>query len=165
MARGASPGLGDPAPDFTLPGIHDAERCDYSLADYRGQPLVLAFYPGDNTPVCTRQLNTYTADIGEFSEVEAQVLAISPQSVDSHEGFATKQGGFAFPLLADADKAVGRAYGTLGPIGFYRRSVFVVDPDGTIAYAHRAIGGLTYRPTAELIDAVRATRSEGTSPS
>lgn len=158
MAGRASPGVGEAAPDFTLPGINGGERGDYSLGDYRGQPVVLAFYPGDNTPVCTRQLNAYTADIGEFSEVQAQVLAVSPQSVDSHEGFATKQGGFAFPLLADADKTVGRAYGTLGPLGFYRRSVFVVDPDGAIAYAHRSIGGLTYRPTAELIEAVRASR-------
>ncbi len=159
MAGRASPGVGDAAPDFTLPGINGGQRGDYSLADHRGQPVVLAFYPGDNTPVCTRQLTAYTAGIGEFSDVQAQVLAISPQSVDSHEGFATKHGGFAFPLLADADKAVGRAYGTLGPIGFYRRSVFVVDAAGIIAYAHRAIGGLTYRPTAELIEAVRASQT------
>ena len=91
---------------------------------------MLVFYPGDNTPVCTKQLNAYTSDIGEFTDVGAQILAISPQNVESHEGFSSKQGGFAFPLLADTDKKVGEAYGILGPLGFYRRSVFVVDGEG-----------------------------------
>jgi peroxiredoxin Q/BCP len=116
---------------------------------------VIVFYPGDNTPVCTKQLNSYTSDIGDFSEVNAQILALSPQDVESHEGFSAKQGGFAFPLLADVDKAVGRAYGVLGPVGFYRRSIFVVDADGILRHAHRAVAGLTFRPTAELVDAIR----------
>ena len=66
---------------------------------------MLVFYPGDDTPVCTKQLNTYNDDISSFSEVGAQVLAISAQDVASHEQFAAKH-GFAFPLLADTDKAV-----------------------------------------------------------
>ena len=66
---------------------------------------MLVFYPGDNTPVCTRQLNSYTADIDAFREVDATVLAISPQSVESHDQFSADQGGFAFPLLSDTDKA------------------------------------------------------------
>jgi thioredoxin-dependent peroxiredoxin len=146
-------GVGDDAPDFDLAGT-DHKR--YALRDYLGQAVVLAFYPGDNTPVCTKQLNSYTDDIALFRDVGAAVLAISPQSVDSHEGFAAKQGGFAFPLLADTDKAVGEAYGIVGPLGFYRRSAFVIDPLGRIAYAHRAVAGLTYRPSAELVAAVRA---------
>ena len=145
--------IGDPAPDFVLPGTGAR---DYSLSEYRGQPVVLVFYPGDSTPVCTRQLNEYTGDIDKFAEVGAQVLAISPQSVASHEDFADEQGGFGFPLLADEDKAVGIAYGIIGPVGFYRRSVFVIDGEGVIRYAHRAVGGLTFRPTNELVDAVRA---------
>ena len=145
--------VGDVAPSFSLPGTDGTPegRRTYRLEDYRGRPVVLVFYPGDNTPVCTRQLNSYTDDISEFEEVGAQVLAISPQDVVSHEGFSEKQGGFAFPLLADTDKAVGEAYGIIGPIGFYRRSVFVVDAEGRIAYVHRAIAGLTFRPTAELV--------------
>jgi peroxiredoxin Q/BCP len=150
--------VGQSAPDFELPGTDGSPEGhrDYTLAEYKGQPVVLVFYPGDNTPVCTRQLNSYTADIDEFRSVDAQVLAISPQSVDSHDGFSANQGGFAFPLLADTDKAVGRTYGILGPVGFYRRSIFVVDGGGTVRYAHRAVAGLTFRPTDELIDAVRA---------
>jgi peroxiredoxin Q/BCP len=148
-----APRIGDKGPDFDLPGTGGR---NYSLSEYRGQPVVLVFYPGDSTPVCTRQLNEYTGDIEKFVEVGAQVLAVSPQSVASHERFASDQGGFGFPLLADEDKAVGTAYGIIGPVGFYRRSVFVIDGDGVIRYAHRAVGGTTFRPTSELVDAVRA---------
>ena len=146
-------GIGDEAPDFTLPGTGGR---DYTLSEFRGQPVVLAFYPGDNTLVCTRQLNSYSGDIDEFEGVGAQVLAISPQDVESHEGFSCKHGGFKFPLLADTGREVGRTYGILGPLGFYRRSVFVVDPAGVIRYAHRAAVGVTYRRTDELVAAVKA---------
>ena len=153
--------VGDPAPDFTLSGTDGTPegRRDYTLSEYRGQPVVLVFYPGDNTPVCTRQLNSYTEEIDAFEDLGAQVLAVSPQDVASHEGFSEKQGGFAFPLLADTDKTVGEAYGIIGPIGFYRRSVFVVDAGGTVAYAHRAVAGLTFRPTDELVQAIRSADS------
>lgn len=148
---------GDAAPAFELPGTDNTEegRRGYSLEEFRGKPVVLVFYPGDNTPVCTRQLNSYTEGIDAFEGVGAQVLAVSPQSVESHEGFSCKQGGFAFPLLADEDKAVGKAYGILGPLGFYRRSAFVIDGEGVVRYAHRAVAGLTFRPTDELVEAVK----------
>ena len=153
----ARPEVGEPAPDFTLPGTDgtDAGHRDYTLSDHRGEVVVLVFYPGDNTPVCTRQLNTYSAEVAEFEGLDARILAISPQSVESHDGFSDAQGGFAFPLLADAGKEVGKRYGILGPLGFYRRSVFVVDPSGVLRYCHRAVAGLSFRPTAELVDAVR----------
>ncbi len=146
--------VGDTAPEFTLAGTGGRS---YSLSEFRGQPVVLVFYPGDHTPVCTKQLNAYTEDIGQFEGVGAQVLAISPQSVESHEGFATKH-GFKFPLLADPDKKVAGIYGTLGPLGYPRRSVFVVDGDGVVRYLHRAIAGLTYRSTDELLRAVEAAK-------
>jgi peroxiredoxin Q/BCP len=153
--------VGDSAPDFTLPGTDGTPEGhrDYTLSEYAGRPVVLAFYPGDNTPVCTRQLNSYTAEIDQFRDVDATVLAISPQSVESHDGFAENQGGFAFPLLSDADKQVGRRYGILGPVGFYRRSIFVVDCGGMLRYVHRAVAGLSFRPTAEVVAAVAASRA------
>ncbi len=144
--------VGDLAPTFTLPGT--GER-DYSLEDYRGRPVVLVFYPGDDTPVCTVQLNTYTKDIAHFAGLDAQVLALSPQGVESHERFAEKQGGFAFPLLADTEKVVGQAYGVVGPLGFYRRSIFVVDAAGTVVYAHRSVTGLSFKPTDEIVAAIK----------
>ena len=95
--------VGEVAPTFTLAGVDGTtgEVGEYALESFRGQPVVLVFYPGDNTPICTRQLNAYTDDIGDFAGAGAQVLALSPQSVESHAGFATAQGGFAFPLLAE----------------------------------------------------------------
>jgi thioredoxin-dependent peroxiredoxin len=150
--------IGADAPDFEVAGTDGTVegRRTYRLSEYRGRPVVLVFYPGDNTPVCTRQLNEYTDEIDAFHGVGAQVLALSPNDVPSHDEFADKQGGFGFPLLADTDKAVGEAYGILGPLGFYRRSVFVVDAEGKVAYSHRAIAGLTFRPTEELVRAVEA---------
>ena len=149
-----SVGVGDRAPDFTLPGTGGAT---YSLGDFLGKPLILVFYPGDDTPVCTKQLNAYNDGLEQFHELDAQVVGISAQSVDSHDAFSGKH-GFDFPLLADTDKVVASAYGTLGPIGFPRRSVFIIDPDGVIRYAHRAIAGLTYRPVSELIHELESIR-------
>ena len=146
--------VGDTAPDFTLPGTGGRT---YSLSAYRGQPVVVVFYPGDDSPVCTKQLNSYNNELSAFEGVGAQVLAISAQDMESHESFAQKH-GFRFPLLADTDKAVANAYGTVGPLGFPRRSVFVIDGNGVIRYAHRAIAGLTFRPVEELVAAVEAAR-------
>lgn len=140
--------VGDVAPAFTLRATGGK---NLSLGDYLGHPVVLVFYPGDDNPVCTRQLNSYNDDLSQFSAMNAQVLAISSQSVESHENFSAKH-GFQFPLLADVDKSVAAAYGTLGPLGFPRRSIFVVDRTGVVRYAHRAIAGLTFRPVGELID-------------
>lgn len=150
--------VGEPAPPLSLPGTDgtDEGRRTYTLDEHRGRPVVVAFYPGDNTPVCTRQLQAYTRDIDAFAGVGAQVLAVSPQSVESHESFSCSQGGFAFPLLADEDKAAGAAWGVLGPLGFYRRSAFVVDAEGIVRYAHRAVAGVTFRSTDELVAAVKA---------
>jgi peroxiredoxin Q/BCP len=147
--------VGDPAPPFTLPSNGGTS---VSLSDFAGSPVVLVFYPGDDTPVCTKQLNSYNDELAQFEAVDATVLGISAQSVDSHEKFAGKH-GFKFPLLADTDKAVAGAYGTLGPLGFPRRSVFIIDGDGVVRYAHRAIAGLTYRPVSELIDVLRGLRN------
>jgi thioredoxin-dependent peroxiredoxin len=149
-----SVGVGDKAPDFTLPGTGGGS---YSLADFLGKPLVLVFYPGDDTPVCTKQLNSYNEGLDQFTKLDAQVVGISAQSIDSHEAFSGKH-GLAFPLLADTDKAVAGLYGTLGPLGFPRRSVFIIDRTGTIRYVHRAIAGLTYRPVSELIEELEKLR-------
>ena len=140
--------IGDAAPAFTLPSTGGGQ---VSLGQFLGQPLVIVFYPGDDTPVCTKQLNSYNDDLSQFEALNAQVVAISAQSVESHEKFSDKH-GFKFPLLADTDKAVAAAYGTLGPLGFPRRSVFIIDSAGIVRYAHRAIAGLTFRPVGELIE-------------
>jgi len=146
--------VGDKAPAFTLPGTSGKS---YSLSDYAGQPVVLVFYPGDNTPVCTKQLNAYNDEMSEFDMVGAQVIGISSQDVASHDEFSGKH-GFKFPLLADIDKEVSKQYGILGPLGFPRRSVFVIDGQGVVRYVHRALAGLSYRPVEELVAAVEKAK-------
>ena len=143
--------VGDPAPPFTLPGTGGR---DYSLSEYKGAPVVLVFYPGDGSAVCTMQLNNYSHDISRFQELGAAVLGISPQDVESHEQFSADNGGFAFPLLADTDKVVAKSYDVPGPMGFYRRSVFVVDAEGIVRYLHRSLAGLSFRSVDELADAL-----------
>lgn len=150
-----TPDKGMAAPDFTLPGVlvaaDDAARSDYTLSSQRGKPLVLAFYPGDDTSVCTRQLCSYTADLSSFDDLGATVWGISPQDVDSHERFARKH-GLKLPLLADVELTVARQYGiTLGGAGL-RRSVFVIDGDGIVRWKHVTLISLTF-PSAETITA------------
>jgi peroxiredoxin Q/BCP len=147
--------VGDQAPDFSLPGTGNQ---NYSLSAFKGKIVVLVFYPGDNTPVCTKQLVCYNNELAQFSELDAQVLAVSGQDLESHEKFAT-QHGFQFPLLADTEKAVARAYGTLGPLGIPRRSIFVIDAAGVVRYVHRALVGVTFRPVDELIGAISAANA------
>ena len=150
--------VGEVAPNFTLDGStgDGLEQKSFSLSDFRGSPVVLVFYPADHSPICTAQLRSYTDDISAFGSVGAQVLALSPQSVSEHMVFAKQHGGFGFPLLADAQKLVGRDYGILGPLGFYRRSVFVIDAEGRLRWARRAAAGLTFRPVDEIVEAVRS---------
>jgi peroxiredoxin Q/BCP len=145
------PGVGDLAPDFTLPGTGGR---DYTLSAFRGQPVLLVFYPGDNTPVCTVQLRDYSEGMAAFDEVGAQVLALSPQDVASHEQFASTA-GLKMPLLADTERAVGEQYGILGPLGFYRRSVFVVDAAGVIRFARRSLTSMTFVDRDQLVEAIR----------
>jgi peroxiredoxin Q/BCP len=144
--------VGDVAPGFTLPGTGGR---DYTLAEERGHVVVLAFYPGDDTPVCTRQLSSYSADLAQFSGLGARLFGISPQDVASHERFAAKH-GLEMVLLADVEKQVAAAYGILGPLGFYRRSVFVIDAGGTVRFAHRSFVGATYVRSGEVEAAIRA---------
>lgn len=143
----SAPAVGDLAPDFTLPGTGGR---DYTLSAFRGRPVVIAIYPGDNTPVCTRQLCSYRDAADDFAGVDAQVLGISAQDVESHEAFAAGH-GFGFPLLADPDKTMLRAYGVVGlGGGLVKRAIFLVDADGVIRYRHIGFG-LTYRKPAELL--------------
>jgi peroxiredoxin Q/BCP len=148
------PGRGDLAPEFALEGTPDGNT--YRLADYAGSPVVVVFYPADNSPVCTQQLRSYSEGLGRFAELGATVLCLSPQDVASHAEFAAEH-DLRVPLLADVDKEVGRRYNILGPLGFYRRSVFVVDGDGSIRFARRSLSSLIYVPTDQLLDAVRAS--------
>jgi peroxiredoxin len=143
--------LGDPAPEFELPGTGGRS---YRLADYRGGKLVLAFYPGDFTAVCTKQFCSYRDRGEQLDGLGAAVLGISPQSVESHERF-TEEKRLNVPLLADEDKRVARAYGVLaGPI--VRRALFVIDERGVVRHRKVTIAGLTYESLDDIERAVAA---------
>ena len=147
------PDIGAVAPDFTLPGLTladgKAERAEFTLSAARGRPLVLAFYPADNSPVCTRQMCSYTNELETFTKLDAAVWAISPQDLDSHEGFARTY-KLAFPLLADTELAVTKRYGIGLGSSNLRRSVFVIDADGVLRWKHVTLVGLTF-PRANVI--------------
>ncbi len=156
-----SPEVGSPAPEFSLPGTVRADgtvnRGEYSLAGHRGQPIVLAFYPGDDTPTCTKQLCSYSAGLDRFGELGAVVWGISRQDLDSHEAFAAKR-DINFPLLSDVDGSVVAAYGIGMPGLGLRRSVFVLGPDGTVRWRHIALVGLTYQDLDTLAEKLAALR-------
>lgn len=142
--------VGQAAPDFTLPGICDGEKRDYTLSEYRGRKVVLAFYPGDFTPGCTRQMCSYRDNFEEFEPTGAVLLGISPQSVDKHDEWI-KAKGFHFPLLADTDKKVIELYGVGAPLIGVRRSVFAIDAEGMVRFADRKLLGATFVPFDKLV--------------
>jgi peroxiredoxin Q/BCP len=146
--------VGDPAPDFALDGTGARK---YRLADYRGADVILAFYPHDFTPVCTKQFCSYREDGDRIEALGVKMLGISPQSVESHERFAADN-GLTVPLLSDPRKQVARSYGVLGPAGFIRRAIFLVDSEGVLRYRHVALFGLRYQDVGDLERAVAVLR-------
>ena len=129
-----SVGVGDRAPAFSLPATGGST---ISLADFAGRPVVLVFYPGDDTKVCTTQFCSYRDEGERIDELDAEVLGISPQSVDSHEHWVKEQ-ELNVPLLADEDLAVAKSYGVTGWIGPLAKVAGLPDAPGG-RYVHRAI--------------------------
>jgi peroxiredoxin Q/BCP len=147
--------VGERAPDFELSGTGGRT---FRLRDYRGRWVVLAFYPGDFTPVCTRQFCSYRDAADRLDELDAEVIGVSPQSLDSHERFRAKY-GLTVPLLADPDRDAIRAYGVLGPAGMVRRSIFIVDPEGIVRYRQLALLGLHYQDVEQLRESLDVARA------
>ncbi|CAN5237364.1 peroxiredoxin [soil metagenome] len=145
MARNVR--VGDQAPDFSLTGWHDGQRRDLRLSAHRGAPVVLAFYPGDENSVCTKQLCSYSEDWDALTGTGAQVWGISPQGVQSHVAFALNH-GLKMPLLSDPDLGVATMYGVGGR--YLKRSIFVIDAAGTVTWLHVAKLGLRFRGSAEI---------------
>jgi peroxiredoxin Q/BCP len=155
------PAVGTAAPDFTLPSLTlddgTAVRGLTTLSEHRGAPVVLAFYPGDNTPVCTKQMCSYTSDLAQFTDLGATIWGISPQDLDSHEAFALKY-HLGFPLLADVGRTVISEYGVaMFGIGV-RRSVFVIDADGIVRWRFVGLAGLKYPDAATISKEVAGAR-------
>jgi peroxiredoxin Q/BCP len=160
--------IGDVAPDFELPGTGGKT---YKLADLRGKNVVLAFYPGDATRVCTAQFCSYRDNSERLDQLDAEVLGISPQSVDSHERWAQER-SLNVPLLADEDLAVSKAYGVTGWVGplariaglgemgpggrYVMRSIFVIDGEGVVRYRHVSRTSASFQTVGDLEKAVAA---------
>ena len=137
--------IGDIAPDFTL---KDGNGNDWALSDHRGKTVVLLFYPGDNTPVCTAQLCSVRDHWSDYQATGAEVVGISTDSVESHKGFAEKN-ELPLKLLSDADGAVSKAYGMKSWLpGRSARGVVVIDRAGKIAY-HKAQALSIFKPADE----------------
>jgi thioredoxin-dependent peroxiredoxin len=129
---------GDPAPDFTLP---DADGHPVSLSSYRGQRVIVYFYPAAMTPGCTTQACDFRDNLASLNDAGIAVLGISPDQPAKLAKFRDRE-GLTFPLLSDPDRAVLQAYGAYGEKKLYGkttvgviRSTFVIDADGAIEKA------------------------------
>ena len=140
-----TPQVGEEAPDFELPGTEGLFR----LSDHRGERVVLLFYPGDNTLVCTKQFCSYRDRAEDFAALNATVLGISSQDLASHEAFAAKH-SLNVPLLADVEKKVAAAYDAYSPRLGVKRAVIVIDEQGVVRHRHDHLLGLDYQSVDEL---------------
>ena len=153
--------VGDAAPDFELPGTGGVT---YKLSEQRGHNVVLAFYPGDATTVCTAQFCSYRDKSDKLERLDAEVVGISPQSVDSHERWTEEQ-ELNLPLLADEDLSVSKSYGVTGWVGplarftgledtpggrYIQRAIFIVDAEGIVRYRHVSRTGARFQSVEDI---------------
>ena len=140
-----TPEVGEQAPDFELPGTDGRFR----LSEHRGERVVLLFYPGDNTMVCTKQFCSYRDRAGDFASLNATVVGISSQDLASHEDFIAKH-SLNVPLLADVDRAVAKSYSAYSARLGTKRAVIVIDEQGIVRNRHDHLLGLDYQSVDEL---------------
>lgn len=149
--------LNAPAPDFTL---KDGNGGDWRLSDHRGKVVVLLFYPGDETPVCTRQMCSLRDRWDDYLATGAEVVGISSDSIESHKKFAEHH-DLPLRLLSDSDGTVSRRYGARSLIpGRVARSVFVIDAKGMLRYSDVRPIGLFKPKDDDNIAAIRAAQKE-----
>jgi thioredoxin-dependent peroxiredoxin len=141
--------VNDKAPEFSL---KDEQGKSFSLVSRRGERLLLVFYPGDNTPVCTRQLCDYRDGVEAFAGMGVQVVGISNDDADSHRKFKAKY-NLPFILLTDADLKTAERYDSKGMMGM-KRSVFLIDEEGVIRYKHIESLALFRRTREELLEVI-----------
>lgn len=125
------PEVGQAAPTFTLP---NQEGTPVDLASYKGKWVVLYFYPKDMTTGCTIEAHNFQRDLDKYKAMNAVILGVSVDTVDSHKQFCTKD-SLTFTLLADPDKKVVEEYGSLGnygPMVIANRNTFLIDPEGKV---------------------------------
>ena len=144
-----------PAPDFTL---KDANGDDWRLADQRGKVVVLLFYPGDETPICTRQMCSVRDRWDDYIATGAEVVGISSDSIESHKKFAEHH-QLPLRLLSDSDGTVSKIYGARSLIpGKVARSVFVIDGQGMVRHSDVRPLGLFKPKDDDTIAAIKAAK-------
>ncbi len=146
-----NPAVGEQAPDFTLEGTAGP----FTLSEHRGEKVVLLFYPGDDTPVCTKQFCSYRDNAEAFGALGATAVGISGKGVESKQEFADKH-GLTVPLLADPDHAVSKAYDCWSKLRGTRRSVVIVDEQGVVRHRHDHTLGLDFQTVGEIREALEA---------
>ncbi|MEE9904366.1 peroxiredoxin [Chlorobium sp.] len=144
------------APDFTLP---DSEGNMISLSDYTGKKVLLVFYPGDDTPVCTTQLCSYRDNYTEFTKRDITILAVSTDTIDSHKQFGEKN-SLPFTLLSDHDKQVSRLYDAMDFLGMSKRAYVLIDEQGMVRLAFNDLLPLFYQSTRDLLAKIDAMKPE-----
>jgi peroxiredoxin Q/BCP len=134
--------VGETAPDFTLPRDGEGE---VTLSELRGQPVVLYFYPKDDTSGCTKEACEFRAAYKDFQKLGAEIIGVSPDPVKKHDKFKAKY-DLPFPLLSDEEKAVVSDYGIWVEKSMYgrkymgvERSTYLIDPDGKVQAAWRKV--------------------------
>ncbi len=140
------------APGFTLP---DAEGKNVSLSDFTGKKVLIIFYPGDDTPVCTAQMCDYRNNVLEFTKRGIAVLGISSDSAASHKSFAERN-QLPFTLLSDTEKTVAKIYDALGFLGMSQRAYVLVDEKGIVLLAYSDFLPIIYQPMKDLLAKIDA---------
>ena len=144
--------IGQEAPNF---GLRDGDGNTWTLSDHRGKTVVLMFYPGDNTPVCTAQLCSVRDHWTEYQATGAEVVGISTDTVESHKGFAEKN-SLPLRLLSDADRKVSEMYDMKSWLpGRSARGIVVIDKDGKIAYQKAEAISLFRPKDDDVLEAIR----------
>ena len=159
LLGGGKPGVevGDTAPDFTLP---DATGKDISLAALRGRPVVLYFYPKDDTPGCTKEACTFRDQFEDFREAGAEVVGVSSDSSESHKKFATRY-KLPFTLLSDRGGKVRKLYGVPATLGLLPgRVTFVIDAGGVVRHVFNSQLDAT-RHVSEALGVLQASGAPG----
>jgi thioredoxin-dependent peroxiredoxin len=141
--------LNDKAPDFTL---EDDQGAKFTLSARQGEKILLVFYPGDNTPVCTRQLCDYRDGVEAFADLGVSVIGISNDTAESHRKFKIKH-RLPFTLLTDPDLNVASMYDSKGLMGM-KRSVYLLDEKRVIRYRHVESLALFRRTREEILQAI-----------
>ncbi|MGH8034014.1 MAG: peroxiredoxin, partial [Lysobacterales bacterium] len=143
--------VNDKAPDFTL---RDEQEAEFVLSSRQGEKVLLVFYPGDNTPVCTRQLCDYRDGVEAFADLGVSVIGISTDSSESHRKFREKH-RLPFSLLTDPGLLVASKYDSKGLLGM-KRSVYLLDEEGVIRYRHVETLAAFRRSRDEILEAIKA---------